>query len=46
MVKYIDEISLLLDLKVFQVMITLNHLNNNETHEGQKLSCLFDKWRK
>ena len=47
MVKYdIDEISLLLDLKMFQVMISLNHLNNNEKHEGQKLSCLFDRWRK
>jgi len=31
MVKYdIDEICLLLDLKAFQMMILLSHLNNNE----------------
>ena len=47
MVQYdTDKMSLLLDLKTFQVMISLNHLNNNETLEGQKLSCLFDRWRK
>ena len=41
MVKYeIDKIPLLLDLKTFQMMISLNHLNNNERHEGTETILL------